>query len=392
MSETLGGRNALKERAGAVYRNAEPRILAFARALHDEPELGFHENKASRMLTDELLRIDGAQVVRGLGTLPTAVRADVGRGKLVLTLCAEYDALPEIGHGCGHNIIAGATLGAFTALSGVVDELDVTLRLLGTPAEEQSLGGKVVMLGQGDFAGTHAALMVHPYAEDLVGFRSYACASYEIIYHGRSAHASAAPHEGVNALDALTVAMVSIGLARQHLEPGQQLHGHVTHGGDSASVIPDRAVARYMVRAPDKESLERVTAVLMRCLEAGAVATGGRLAVRMEGHPYAELDNDDAIEERFAANLRALGRNPRRAQGISASTDMGNVSHAFPTIHPMIGLGPDTPTIHSAEFAAHSITPSGEAAIRDGALALAWTCIDLALDSAERQRLLRIQT
>lgn len=377
----------LKQRAEEALEVGLDRIVDFSHRLHGSPETGLEEVKASAWLVAELEALEQARVEHGLGELPTAVRAEAGHGQLVLTICAEYDALPGIGHACGHNIIAAAALGTFTALAPLAEELGVTVRLLGTPAEE-TVGGKIIMLEQGDFDGTHAAMMVHPNAHDESAMRPYACSGYRATFRGLSAHASAAPHEGINALDAMTVALAAIGLARQQLKPNQQIHGYVLNAGSAPNVIPEVATGEWMVRADSMESLERVTKVLHRCLEAGAVASGCQLEIDQTGHSFANLKTDSPMAGLYNANARLLGRNPRKEALLGGSTDMGNVSQYFPTIHPMIGLGDACPPIHSAEFADFAVSRAGDQAVRDGALAMAWTCIDLATDPAHRRQLL----
>lgn len=373
--------------AEQALKDSFSEITAFSHKLHENPELGFAEFQAVGWLSDELGRIAGARVEAGLGALPTALKAEVGNGPLVLTICAEYDALPGLGHACGHNVIAAAALGAFAALAPVAGSLDMTVRLLGTPAEETG-GGKVLMLEQGDFSGTHAAMMIHPGDVDETEMLPYACAGYKIQFHGRGAHASASPWEGINALDAMTVAMTAVGLARQQLEPGQQIHGYIDSAGTAPNVIPDHASGEWMVRAHDVESLGRAAAVLARCMEAGALATGARLEMLQDGPIYAELRTDTAMAALFAKNSALLGRPLKPAGRRGGSTDMANVSHVYPTIHPMISLGTGCPGIHESSFADAAASAQGDQAIWDGALAMAWTCVDLASDPEERRRLL----
>lgn len=382
-----GGADGVKVKAEAALAAGLDRILDFSHRLHENPEPGWEEVKASAWLAEELRAVPNARVTHGLGQLPTAVRAEAGTGALVLTICAEYDALPGVGHACGHNIIASAALGAFVALAPLADQLDVTVRLLGTPAEENG-GGKIVMLEQGDFAGTHAAMMVHPGNVDESEMHPYACSGFAVRYEGKSAHASAAPWEGVNALDALTVALTAIGLARQQLEPGQQIHGSVDGAGTAPNIIPETASGKWMVRAHDLVSLQRVTAILERCLRAGAVATGAALHLEQIGRTYADMLNDQAMADLFTTNAARLGRAMSRTDRRGGSTDMANVSQAFPSIHPMISLGDGCPSIHNEAFAHYAASPAGDQAVRDGALSMAFTCIDLATDPQHRSRLL----
>lgn len=380
-----------KEEARSTLKHQFKSILTFSHKLHQHPETGFQEHQAVQWLAEELKRIPGARVEVGLGNLPTALKAEVGTGALVLTICAEYDALPEIGHACGHNIIASAALGAFAALAPLADRLDITVRLLGTPAEENG-GGKILMLEQGDFAGTHAAMMIHPGDVDEFEMLPYACTGYRVAFHGRSAHASAQPWDGVNALDAMTLTLTAVGLARQQLEPGQQIHGCVDSAGTAPNVIPELATGQWMVRAHDIDSLARVAAVLQRCLEAGALASGARLELEQEGPTYAEFRTDHMMAEVFSRNSEEAGRPMAPASRRGGSTDMANVSHYFPTIHPMLSLGNECPPIHSMEFAAAASSAAGDQAIMDGALAMAWSCIDLAMLDDIRDRLLGAST
>lgn len=380
---------SLKNRADAVLTLKLEEVLNFSHRLYSNPETGLEEAKASAWLVAELEQIERVRVEHGVAGLPTAVRAEAGQGELVLTICAEYDALPGIGHGCGHNIIAAAALGAFIALAPLADDLGVTVRLLGTPAEE-TVGGKITMLERGCFEGTHAAMMVHPNADDESVMRPYACSGITATFRGKGAHASAAPHEGINALDALTVALTAIGLARQQLKPNQQIHGYVLNAGSAPNVIPDSATAEWMVRAETLESLADVARVLRRCLEAGAVATGATLEVSPIGETFADMRSDGPMTELYAANARLLGRQPRKDTELGGSTDMGNVSQRFPTIHPMVGLGAGCPPIHTSEFAEFAGSRAGDNAVRDGALAMAWTCIDLAAKQEHRTRLLEM--
>ncbi|WP_427019263.1 amidohydrolase (plasmid) [Pseudarthrobacter sp. P1] len=383
-TETADG---FKAKAEATLAAELDRVLAFSHRLHDNPETGWEEVKASAWLVEELHGVPNARVTHGLGSLPTAVCAEAGNGTLVLTICAEYDALPGVGHACGHNIIASSALGAFIALAPLADELDLTVRLLGTPAEENG-GGKIVMLEQGNFDGTHAAMMIHPGNVDESEMHPFACSGFAVRYEGRAAHASASPHEGINALDALTVALTAIGLARQQLEPGQQIHGSVDGAGTAPNIIPEKATGKWMVRAHDVQSLQRVTVVLERCLRAGAVATGAVLHIEQVGRTYADMRNDATMTDLFTANAARLGRTMSRTDKRGGSTDMANVSQVFPSIHPMISLGDGCPPIHNEAFAHHAASPAGDRAVRDGALSMAFTCIDLATDQQHRSRLL----
>jgi amidohydrolase len=368
---------------------ARERLVALSHRIHAHPELGFEEERASTWLA-EALTAAGFAVTRGVCDLPTAFVARAGSGPLHLAICAEYDSLPGIGHACGHNIIAAMAVGAGLAAARVADDVGLTVSVIGTPAEEGG-GGKVLLLERGAFAGVHAAMMVHPAPVDVVTPPILAAAQFEVRFTGKAAHASAFPEQGINAADALTVAQTAIGLMRQHLHPTDRVHGIVTVGGEAPNVVPAHTAAKYIVRARDVGGLAEIRARTLRCFEAGALATGATLAVAEDHPPYAEMRHDPAIAAAYRRNAEALGRFfpdfgtlLERAAG---STDMGNVSLALPAIHPAIGLASLPAVNHQPEFAAHCATPIADQAVVDGALAMAWTCVDLANDAALRARL-----
>ncbi|TWP35774.1 M20 family metallopeptidase [Leekyejoonella antrihumi] len=382
--------DALKARVRRQVEANSARCIAFSHRLHATPELAYEEFMASTWLAEELTKVPTARVEHGVGELPTAVRAQVGTGELVVTICAEYDALPEVGHACGHNVIASSALGAFIGLAEVVDELGITLRLLGTPAEESG-GGKIDLLRQGAFDGTHAAMMVHPGDISQATMTPLACTDYQIEYTGVSAHASASPWAGVNAQDAMVVAMTAIGLARQQLEPLQQIHGALHSAGGAPNVITESATGVWVIRAESFSSLNRVSEILRRCFAAGALATGATLKMTRLSRPYGRMKNDAAIAALFAQNAVGLGRamdsGPVKEGG---STDMANVSQYFPAIHPMLCLGDGSATPHTAEFAELAGGETGDATLIDAAMAMAFTTVDLASDPQQRERLLRV--
>jgi amidohydrolase len=308
-----------------------------------------------------------------------------------VAICAEYDALPGIGHACGHNVIAATSVGAAIAAAAVADDVGLTVRLIGTPAEEAG-GGKVVLLERGVFDGAHAALMVHPAPVDVLEPPVLALMQFQVRYTGKAAHASAFPERGVNAADALTVAQTAIGLLRQHLRQSDRVHGIVTAGGDAPNVVPAKAAGTWIVRARSLAELADVRAKVERCFEAGALATGATMAIEDDHPSYAEMCHDAAIAAAYRHNAEALGRvflepGPMMERA-AASTDMGNVSLALPAIHPFIGIASLPAVNHQPEFAAHCATPAADQALWDGALALAWTAVDLATDPALRVRLL----
>jgi amidohydrolase len=381
----MDAKTAARERFDSVRET----LTALSHRIHARPELAFEEEHAARWCA-EALDAAGFAVEPGICGLPTAFAARAGRGPLHLVFCAEYDCLPGMGHACGHNVIAAIAVGAGIAAARVADDVGLTVSVLGTPAEERG-GGKVLLLERGAFAGVHAALMVHPAPVDAVEPPTLAWSHFDVHYTGKAAHASAFPEFGVNAADAITVAQTAIGLLRQHIRRGDRIHGIVTDGGDAPNVVPAHAAASYIVRAESLGELDEIRGKVLRCFEAGALATGAQLEVRPSGPPYAEVVHDGALAALYRRNAEALGRSfpdlGPLLERSAASTDMGNVSHALPSIHPVIGIESLPAVNHQPEFAAHCVTPAADRAIADGGLALAWTAIDIARDAALSARL-----
>ncbi|MGW4368762.1 M20 family metallopeptidase [Nocardia takedensis] len=370
---------------------ASRRLIELSHALHAEPELAFAETRSVAKVL-EPLRERGFDIESGVADLPTAFRARYGSGPLTVGLCAEYDALPGMGHACGHNIIAATAVGAALGLAEVADELGLTVVVLGTPAEESG-GGKVLMLERGSFDDIAMAMMVHPGPAEIVGARSLALADIGVVFHGREAHASAAPELGRNAGDAVTIAQVALGLLRQHLRPGQQLHGIVGEGGVAPNIVPGRAEVLYYLRAVDSASLDELTRRASACFAAGALATGCTHEIRTLAPTYTELTPDTTLLSVYREQITGLGRVPiapeleeRRPLG---STDMGNVTNVIPGIHPVIGIDAGGAVTHQPGFAAASVNASADRAVIDGSLALARTAIAVARDELHRDRLLQ---
>jgi amidohydrolase len=381
-------------KAGAQERFEElrDRIVELSHRIHAHPELGFQEERASTWLADTLTEA-GFVVERGICDLPTAFAARAGSGPLHIALCAEYDCLPGIGHACGHNIIAAMSAGAGAAAAKVADEVGLTITVIGTPAEEiGNASGKILLLERGAFRGIHAAMMVHPAPFDVMSMKIIAASVFDVHYTGKESHASAFPELGVNAADALTVAQTAIGLLRQHIRPMDRIHGIITKGGDAPNIIPAHTSAKYMVRAETLAALNELTPKVLRCFEAGALATGSKLEIVGGDKPYAEMRQDAEIAALYQRNAESLGRTfltlGPALERVAASTDMGNVSHVIPSIHPAIGISSLPAVNHQREFTAHCITQSADQALVDGALAMAWTAIDLACDSKLCERLM----
>ncbi|MGD9622890.1 MAG: amidohydrolase [Mycolicibacterium sp.] len=367
-------------------------LVELSHSLHAEPELSFAEHRSCAK-TQALVAERGFQISPAPADLDTAFRAQFGSGPLVIGICAEYDALPGIGHACGHNIIAAAAVGTALALAEVADELGLTVVLLGTPAEEAG-GGKVLMLEAGVFDDIAATVMLHPGPLDIAAARSLALAEAKICYTGRESHAAVAPHLGLNAADAVTIAQVAIGLLRQQLEPGQLVHGIVTDGGQAANIIPAHAELRYTMRATDSESLRALESRMAGCFAAGAVGTGCEHVVTESAPAYAELRPDGWLANTLRAEMMRLGRAPVPAE-IEASlplgsTDMGNVTQLMPGIHPIVGVEAGGASLHQPGFAAAAVSESADLAVLEGSVMLARTVVALAENKAERDRVLEL--
>jgi amidohydrolase len=379
-----------KRTAEAAVDAGLPELLRLSHDIHDHPELSYEEVRSAEV-TAEALERGGFTVTRGVAGLPTAFVAEAGSGPLVLAICAEYDALPDVGHACGHNIIAASAVGAGISLLPLADQLGLTIRVLGTPAEEGG-GGKVVMLDRGVFDDVHAALMVHPWPTERLEATCLAVTHFDVSFAGRTAHASAAPWQGVNAGDAMVIAQVALGLLRQQLAPGDQVHGVVTNGGEAANIIPARVTGRFMARSLTLEGLTALVPRVRACFAAGAQATGAEVDFTPLAPDYSHMVSDPGLLASYRANAEALGRRfTLDDEGVARptlSTDMANVSLVVPTIHPLIAIDGGGSVNHQPEFAAACVTPSADTAVRDGALAMAWTAIDAAGPGVLRDRLL----
>lgn len=367
----------------------QDRAIALGRRLFDHPELAFEEHLASATLA-ELLTEEGYRVQRGVGGLDTALVAEHGTGALVVGLCAEYDALPDIGHACGHNVIAGAAALAALALAPYVDELDITLRLFGTPAEERG-GGKVLMLERGVFDGTDAVLMVHPAPVDTVSPTIVAVTRLDVEFRGETPP-SMFPERGRNAGAASTLMEVAVALARQTLRADERVSGVVLSAGHSPNVVPDRASSSYTLRAGSDERLAALVEQLERCARGAALATGTDVTVAEPDPRYGALREHAGLAAFYRRNAEHVGRRfaPATADDAqrAAGSDFGNLSAVMAAIHPLIGVEAHGASNHQAEFAVACGGPEGDRAIRDGGTALAMTIVDLATDPQLRSELI----
>jgi len=374
-----------KQAAAATISADAERLIRLSEQLHAHPETGWEEHDSSRWVAEALAEA-GYDVTPAYLGLETAFHATIGSGPFRLGLCAEYDALPGLGHACGHNLISAITVGAARALAPLADAAGLTIEVYGTPAEEGG-GGKIELLERGAFQGLDLAMMAHPAPVDVAEAEPFAVSHSHVEYRGKAAHAAAYPEQGINAADAFTIAQVAIGLMRQQLPPTVRVHGVMTNGGEAPNAIPARTEGRWYVRAESLAQLAETEEKVWRCSEAGALATGATLEVTPESKPYAEFRTFQPALDAYRRNATELGRvfdpgTPARRMN-RASTDMGNVSQVVNAIHPYIGINSGSALNHQPEFAAHCVGGDAEKALLDAATALAWTALDVA-GSTER--------
>jgi len=381
----------LKRAVCAEVDRLADRLIDASHQIHAHPELNYEEVFAHDLLTS-ILDDEHRAPTRGAHGVATAFDARAGvTGAEVGVLC-EYDALPGLGHACGHNVIATAGLGAGLAAAAVAEAAGGRVRILGTPAEEGG-GGKIAMARRGAFDGLDAAMMVHPADADLIRMDAIAIHTAEVRYEGRAAHAAAAPHEGRNALDAAVLGYMGVAALRQHILPTERVHGIFVKAGDKANIVPAEAVASWMVRSPTIESLQPLKQRVLACLEASAAATGCSCAVTWDGHPYADMVDNAPMVGAYVANAARLGREvadpAHLGRRVVGSTDMGNVSYLVPSIHPMIKVAGDGVPIHTVEFAEWARGEAGDRAVLDGAKAMAMTVVDLWSSAGLREQVAR---
>jgi len=372
----------------AVDRVADE-LVATSRFLHQHPELAYEEREAAQRLT-ALLKGRGFEVIEGAGGLPTAflARAGVERPSATIAFLAEYDALPSLGHACGHNLIAAGSIGAALALEPFLTRLGGQVQVIGCPAEERG-GGKIALVKAGLFAGVDAALLVHPSNRNEIFKCALAMRALQVEFFGKSSHAAAAPHLGINALDAALLSFTNLNALRQQLRGDARIHGIITDGGRAPNIIPDYAAARFYIRALDLDYLHDLHRRVVACLEAAAQATGARVVIHDEGDEYHPMRFNRALGRLFQTNLEALGEQVEQTPEDQelGSTDVGNVSQVVPTIQPTIALtGRPEVVCHTVAFAEAAGGPAGDRALLLAAKTLAMTALDLFADPACLQR------
>ncbi len=372
---------SLKQQVQNYIGDIADELSEISHSLHDHPELAFQEHRSMALLADAAER-HGFQVQRGVAGLDTAfiARSINGAEHPAIAILAEYDALPGLGHACGHNVIATSALGAALALQSVREQLPGVIELIGTPAEEKG-GGKAIMVERGVFDDLDAAMMIHPGNKNMVDKGSIASNAMVFEFFGKAAHAAAAPDQGINALDACIQTFNCINALRQHLPPDVRIHGIITHGGEASNIVPAYARAEFGVRAATSDVSLDVVEKVKRCAKAGALAAGATVKIQHLRH-YAHRLPNPTIAKLFADNLRLLGQPVARpaANERRGSSDMGNVSHVIPAIHPYIAMVPEDVGAHTPRFALAAGGEAGDRAWRIGAQALAMTAVDLFLN------------
>ena len=378
---------ALKAAVCAEVDRIADQLVEASHEIHAHPELNFEEHFAHDLLVDHLH-------TAGLHTTPhaygvdTAFEASAGDSGFAVAVLCEYDALPGIGHACGHNVIATAGLGAGLAAATVATQAGGTLRIMGTPAEEGG-GGKIAMARRGAFEHIDAAMMVHPADADLISMDTIALQELHVQYHGKAAHAAAAPWDGRNALDAAVLGYMNIAAMRQHIRPTERIHGVFLKGGDKANIVPAETAMEWIVRSTTIDSLQPLKQRVLTALESAATACACSIDHQWHSHTYADMVDNGPMVAAYVANAATVGRQVvdpaavgRRVVG---STDMGNISYLVPSIHPMIKVAADGVAIHTVEFAEWARSPEGDKAVLDGAKAMAMTIVDLWTSSELQQ-------
>ena len=367
----------LKATVQAEVESYRRQLIELSLKIHSNPEVGFQEHQASNWLS-QYLEANGFSIEHGICQLPTAFRASYGNKYPAIAFLAEYDALPQLGHACGHNLIAAIAVGAAMASKPAVDKFGGSIFVIGTPAEE-IYGGKIIMADRGAFTDIDIAMMVHPSTHDTATIKALACISLEVEFFGREAHAAAHPEDGINALEAIIQSFSAINSLRQHIKDGARIHGIITDGGQVVNVVPSHSAASFLIRAKDEIYLEELKQLVLECFKGAAVATGARLEYKWGDIQYAPMRNNLTMARLFIANMELLGRTVKLADPDQSfgSTDMGNVSQLVPSIHPSVAIASKGVSIHSPRFTDAAVSEAGRQGMLDAAKALAMTVVDL---------------
>ena len=367
----------LKSSIIKLVDSLSPKLSDLSRKIHDNPEIAMQEQRAAAWLTD-FLKAHGFSVTKGIAGMPTAFRATYGKGKPVIAFLAEYDALPKIGHGCGHNLIATSAVAAGLATKLAIEEFGGSVIVFGTPAEETD-AGKAIMAEKGVFDGLDIAMIVHPGSGSRVVLNTLACQTLDVEFFGKAAHAAADPELGINALEAMILSFNAIDALRQHIKEKARIHGIITDGGEAANIVPTHTAGTFLVRAEDNAYLDDLKERVISCFTGAAIATGAKLKYRWADVRYAPMLNNITLGKLFRNNMQSLGHSIPlgETEKWGGSSDVGNVSQLVPTIQPMIGIAPPDVLVHSAEFAKVAATKKALDTILDAAKAMAMTAAEI---------------
>ncbi len=370
--------NEVKAQVRNKIKRHEAELRILTHQIHSHPETAMNEYQAVGWLTQEL-ETQGFNIERGICELPTAFRATYGTGKPTVAFIAEYDALPGLGHACGHNLIATAAVAAGIGTKEAVDIFGGSIQVIGTPAEELN-GGKIIIADRGGFAGIDAALMMHPGTFNSAMITALACVALDVEFFGKEAHAAAHPEFGINALEAMILSFNALNSLRQHITPDSRIHGIITDGGQAANIVPAHSAGRFLVRAGNVGSLNSLKEKVLDCFKAASLATRTRLEYHWDDQEYyAPMRNNITMARLYVENMGRIGNTVplfNSAQSFG-STDMGNVSQIVPSIHAAVAIAPQGESEHTIEFARYAANENGLTQSLRAAAGLAMTAIDL---------------
>lgn len=375
-------RDDFRNRAIAAIDAAQEDLLALSHDIFEYAEVAFEEVRSSKRLRT-FLEERGFRI-SDVDGLPTAFIAEIGSGLPVIALMAEYDALPEIGHACGHNIMAAAAAGAGLGVRSFIEECGGTIRVVGTPAEEGG-GGKIIMIDKGVFDDVDVAMVVHPSGAYMADDYSYAVQTIDIEFVGKAAHAASGPQYGINALSAAVELLVSINAFREHMTDDGRIHVIITNGGSAVNVIPERSELRVSVRATTKEYMDELMQQVERRVRGASLSTGCKYSIKPRGLGCREINVNRELSRLFDQNFKSLGLTVAPRGDSKGSTDVGNVSHVVPTIQAYVGIGANA--CHTIEFREASMSEKGDQAAINGAKVMALTATDILSDESVLARI-----
>lgn len=366
----------MKQRVIAEVEKNKEKILSLCNYIYENPEIALKEYKSAKKIV-EFLREEGFEVEENLGGMDTAFKATKKNGNGPrIALVAEYDALPEIGHACGHHLIAAMGVGAGVALANMLDVYEGEISIIGTPAEETG-DGKPFLIEQGVFDGFDAAMMIHPHAKTCLDPEIVTIGGYDFTFKGKASHAGGRPHDGVNALDAIVLLYNGVSVLRQQLKDGTRIHGIILEGGTVANSIPDRCKIRWEVRAKELDYYEEVVQKVINCAKGAALATGCKLDYFQSEPTCLGMDANPVLLQIFKDILKDYDISEDEQNILLGSTDMGDVSQIVPSIHPLLKFTENGEELHTNEFLEASVKPYAEERVITGIELLALTGLEL---------------